>query len=272
MGNVPSPSGSDEPFYGTSRSFRVKPTTSAPTEGPLSRVQRPTADNDIIPDTVLTGRFQPPAAPPPAPAGTSGVRRSVLSPLPMPSVTTPQGNHGNDTGGRDGHLQPSGFYPTTTPVGSAETLHRHGDFTPMGSPMVGYRDPVTGALKRRPSGLFPPEIPTHKSHSPATQKKGSETPRPGTTSRFRRSVGADQAPSQQPHLNPIPRTAVGTTSTSRIRRGLGPTESADSTAPELPTCAVACAHCQGHFTVVIKSEAYTVLCVHCGQLNRIDPL
>jgi len=267
VGHVPGPAGSDEPFYGTSRSFRVKPTTTAPTDGPLSRVQLPPADNDIIPDTVVNGRFQSPASPAPTLIGGSGVRRSVQSPLPMPPVSGEQAS-----GSRPGHRKPSGFFPATPTVGSPEILNRHGDFTPRGSPMVGFRDPVTGEYKRRPSGVYPPENLTQKSSPPASQKSFSEPPRPATTSRFRRSVGADPAPSQQARLNPTVRPVAGTPSTSRIRRSLNSATSMMPTAPELPTCAVACAHCQGQFTVVIKTEAYTVLCVHCGQLNRIDPL
>ena len=280
VGNVPGPSGTDEPFYGTSRSFRAKLTTPIPTDGPLSRVQRPAAGNDIIPDAVVTGRFQPPAAPlPPPTLGASCVRRSVLSPLPMPDPSahglgglSGKSQGGQSSGSRSAHRQPSGFFPATPPAGNSETLRRHGDFTPLGSPMVGYRDPVTGEIKRRPSGIIPPELPAQDPYLPSTQRPTIEPPRPGTTSRFRRSVGVDPAPSQQAHLSPPLRPPPATSGTSRIRRGLTSVAPVAPATPELPTCAVACAHCQGQFTVVIKAEAYTVLCVHCGQLNRIDPL
>ena len=290
VGNVPGPSGTEEPFYGTSRSFRAKMTTPVPTDGPLARVQRPAAGNDIIPDAVVTGRFQPPLAPPPT-LGTSGVRRSALSPLPMPDPyaagtsgqgtsgqgtsgqgTSGQGTSGQGSGNRPAHRQPSGFFPATPPAGNPESLRRHGDFTPLGSPMVGFRDPVTGEIKRRQSGSIPPENPVQAPFKSSTQRATIEPPPPATTSRFRRSVGGDPAPSQQANLNPTVRQPAGTTGTSRIRRGLSSVAPAAPTTPELPTCAVACAHCHGQFTVVIKPLAYTVLCVHCGQLNRIDPL
>ena len=285
VGNVPGPSGTDEPFYGTSRSFRAKITTPVPTDGPLSRVQRPAAGNDIIPDAVVTGRFQPPLAPPPT-ISASGVRRSVLSPLPMPDPygagtsgqgtsgqgTSGQGTSGQGFGNRPAHRPPSGFFPATPPAGNSESLRRHGDFTPLGSPMIGYRDPITGEIKRRSSGLIPSENSVQDPYQPSTQRATIEPPHLGTTSRFRRSVGADPAPSQQANLNPTVRQPAGTSGTSRIRRGLNPVAPVAPTTPELPTCAVACAHCHGQFTVVIKPLAYTVLCVHCGQLNRIDPL
>ena len=276
VGNVPGPAATDEPFYGTARSIRAKLTTPIPTDGPLSRVQRPSEANDIIPDAVVTGRFQPPATPPPPTSHhTSGVRRGVLTPLPMPDPST-QGlsrktQGGQSSGNRPAHRQPSGFFPVTPPIGNPETILRHGDFTPMGSPMVGYRDPVTGEIKRRAGGVTPQQIPAPDPYQPSTQRSTIE-PRPATTSRFRRSVGADPAPSQQPHLNPTVRQTPSISPTSRVRRGLTSVAPVAPTTPEFPTCAVACAHCQGQFTVVIKPEAYTVLCVHCGKLNRIDPL
>ena len=271
VGNVPGPAGTDEPFYGTSRSFRTKMTTPAPTDGPLSRVQRPSVDNDIIPDAVVTGRFQPPATPP---LGASGIRRGIVTPPPVPNSQglSGKGQSGQTSGNRPAHRQPSGSFPATPPNGNPETILRHGDFTPMGSPMVGYRDPVTGEIKHRTGGGTPPHQSAPDPYLPSTQRTTIEPPRPGTTSRFRRSVGADPALSQQAHLNPPPRPSHGTSGTSLIRRGLTSVAPVVPTSPQLPTCAVACAHCQGQFAVVIKPEAYTVLCVHCGKLNRIDPL
>lgn len=252
VGNVPGPTatGGEEPFYGTSRSFRAKFVTPAPTEGILSRVQKPPADNDIIPDTVVTGQFR--QAPPPTPPsiGASGVRRGVRTPLPMPGQPPP------------GQRPPSG---------SSDALQRRGDFTPLGSPMIGFRDPVTGNYKRTPSGLHAPlEHNPREPRLPGTPAPPPDPNRPGTTSRYRRTVdtnapGTPPAPPQtaRQQTNPI---------TSRIRRGLGLNPPAPPPDTEMPTCAVACAHCQGEFNVLIKPSAYTVLCVHCGQLNRIDPL
>jgi hypothetical protein len=34
---------------------------------------------------------------------------------------------------------------------------------------------------------------------------------------------------------------------------------------------VACAYCKGSFRAVVKPQPYNLVCVHCGQLNRIDP-
>ena len=36
--------------------------------------------------------------------------------------------------------------------------------------------------------------------------------------------------------------------------------------------AVSCAHCRKIFLVLVKQEVYNAVCVHCGGLNRIDPL
>ncbi len=244
----------DAPFYGTARTLRV-PTSTTPTEGALARVQRPPTDNDIIPDTVVTGRYK---TPPPEPMGTSGMRRSVQTPLPFSLSDTSR------SAGQGGRL-PSGQPSSAPPTGSAENTRRYLEFTPLGTPMVGIRDPITGAYKRRPSGHFPPDLQALEPSKPAAPP--ADPSRPVTSSRYRRSLTPEPPASQQPRLDDSVRQPSGS-HTSIIRRGL----SKAPAAPECPPCMVACAHCQGHFSVPVKIESYTAVCVHCGQLNRIDPL
>jgi CheY-like chemotaxis protein len=101
------------------------------------------------------------------------------------------------------------------------------------------------AYARRPSGLF------LQNNPPAAG--GEEAPiNPIGTSRIRRTVTGSYMPSpvgagQNPQNRP-PVSAGGATR------------------------AVACAHCRKVFMVASRPIAYTAMCVHCGQVNRIDPL
>ena len=108
----------------------------------------------------------------------------------------------------------------------------------------------TGGYTRRPSGFF-----LHN-NAPAA---GNEPPMPPVvgTSRIRCTVTGSYVPSplaggqNPPTGNHPPRPAA---------TGGGNTR------------AVACAHCRKVFMVASRPDAYTAVCVHCGQLNRIDPL
>ncbi len=245
----------DEPFYGTARTLRI-PGSSQPTEGTLARVQRPPTENDIIPDSIVTARYQTP------PSTASATRHGIRTPLPMPDPSR------NDQGNRRAGSASGGFPPLTPPADSSDIGRRHPEFTPPGTPTIGIRDPITGEYKRRPSGLLPAEQLALEALKPVAPK--ADTSAPITSTRFRRSLSDGQPASQQAQLTPTTRPPTGTY-TSIIRRGLGNPAQVPAAA-EIPPCMVACAHCQGHFTVPVKAVAYTAVCVHCGQLNRIDPL
>jgi hypothetical protein len=107
------------------------------------------------------------------------------------------------------------------------------------------------------------------------------TPPKKETGYVRRPSGLflqSQQPSQaDPTVNPV--------STSRVRRTVtgayvpSPLAASQNNAPSKPPTssagasrAVACAHCSKVFMVATRPEAYTSVCVHCGQLNRINPL
>jgi len=63
--------------------------------------------------------------------------------------------------------------------------------------------------------------------------------------------------------------------TTRLRRSVTGTERVDrpnqGQAADVATRGVACAVCGKPFLVINREQAYSVVCVHCGQLNRIDP-
>lgn len=64
--------------------------------------------------------------------------------------------------------------------------------------------------------------------------------------------------------------------TQRIRRGItGRLERTpvvgEQPAPAAPGMRVACATCRREFMVEARPQIYNMVCVHCGQLNRIEP-
>ncbi len=109
--------------------------------------------------------------------------------------------------------------------------------------------PVTG-YQRRPSQIMPTAV---------------------TTSRLRRSVG----PPVQPGTSTIARTTTPqppTTFTARTRRGV----EGSAAFQRQPTGSengriTTCTNCRKTFMAAAKHEAYTTVCVHCGQLQKIAP-
>ena len=98
-----------------------------------------------------------------------------------------------------------------------------------------------------------------------------------TTSFIRR--GVNQPPADTRQITDAQNNPIGT---ARIRRTVtgsyvpsplaqGQTNQARPVG-QGTTRAVACAHCRKVFMVASRAESYTAVCVHCGQLNRIDPL
>lgn len=111
-------------------------------------------------------------------------------------------------------------------------------------------------------------------------------PKTSSTSRTRRTTAPPGPPPgsslSSPGSLPVPGTSrfgqfavptrVGET-TSRLRRSVTGAIQHPPQAP-LPSVEgrrVLCAGCKQPFNVPAKAEAFTVVCVHCGQLNRVDP-
>ena len=274
-----------EAFFGTGRFLRTRPSTGtvSPSEGSLSRAKidardqaepldmeaalepQPRANRALVPDTTLqrTETQKPPELPDQAPKPiTDGIRR----------VRAPD---------------PSAYYSQ-----EGTGLRRPGELASE-EPTTLRRDPVTGSYSRKPRDPFSPE-------------PNSLPANPATTKTIQRSLGP-QRPSDLP-INPLatpqsPFTPAiqGRVTTPpptphqnseadsvRLRRRLSgnqvippepPTRRETSgpplqaaPPPQAPTRVVACAHCAGVFQVLINAQPYAVQCVHCGQLNRIDPI
>lgn len=107
--------------------------------------------------------------------------------------------------------------------------------------------PATVRYQRTASGLFP---------DTASHLRQAVVP---TSTRIRRSVTGSFA---KPPADGQPPTA------------LPPGAAATPAAPQSATTAsraLVCPRCKHEFWVAVRSVAYAIVCVHCGQLNRVAP-
>ncbi len=239
------PSG-DQPFFGTSRVAR--PATSSYTSKETGYVKGTAASTAGAPaepshGEALERKPGPEGAPPPVIVPLVRPGRSPSSatfqlpsgPYNQPRVPTPLPQTG-------AFSPPTGFH-TPPPIHPA---------TPSEPPVSQY--PTTSVSRRsaappvkntgyqrRPSSIFGP---------PAVN-----SPNP-TTTRIRRSISGSHLPAPTtPPPPPLPGNLGAPAPTG------GPASRA-----------VSCAHCRKIFLVLVKQEVYNAVCVHCGGLNRIDPL
>jgi len=261
-----------EAFFGTGGPItRTISRNAKPEEGTLARTRLDQRDQaaPVDMDTLLgkPATSPPTQAPAQAPPTTVAPEFSDEAPEPRPTTRRTKAPDPSSFYQPNGTLgTTSAFYkrPKTDPFITAQGMVDPRAATP---PPGTTRDPVTGNYRRQPSGLIP----------------GEPHPVPATTSRIRQATSAKSPPNPSsipPELasfTPLGQPALPPSSgiTSGFRRSLSGA-GAPPPAPRQPsttqTCTVACAHCHGLFHVLVKPVAYTVLCVHCGQLNRIDPL
>jgi CheY-like chemotaxis protein len=116
----------------------------------------------------------------------------------------------------------------------------------------------------------PPSTRTLRSASGVIQREVTATPTP------RPPAAIPLAP--EVVLVPKPGSLAGDKPlapvTTRLRRSITGTERIERTVapePAVATTGVACAICGKPFVVIVRPAAYSVVCVHCGQLNRVDP-
>jgi CheY-like chemotaxis protein len=147
----------------------------------------------------------------------------------------------------------TGSYIPGAPAPATEALERRG--APPLSPVapVASAAPITRGTDRfrRPSGLYPMGGTTRYG------RPGTPTPQPPTsTTRIRRGVsGTDRVGKVTPAVAPTPSSGAG----------------APATVDGAPGRTVVCLHCRREFVALNRSVSYTTICIHCGQLNRIDP-
>ena len=253
----PSGRAGDEPFFGTTRMFRVNrtpeaaPSTVPPPPPPLAM---PASSVNSIADEFI-GEDSPPrpavpftvkvqnplAAHPPSPPQANVVRR-IRTPLP-PEVAGP-----------DTRIKGYERYPSSAEIPVAPpTTSRFAAPPPPGSS-------ASGARSRVPSDPFlvepPPQAP------PVAKPPGTGT--------FRRQV---QPTVTKPQTAPIQRPAPTISeTTTRFRRSLDGTHGT-STPPIEPnlTLRVTCTACNTVFNALRKPVPYTIPCLTCGALNTVTP-
>lgn len=115
--------------------------------------------------------------------------------------------------------------------------------------------PQTASIQRRPSGIIGMGSGTARIRRSVEPPPPPAAPGGGTTSRIARSV------------TPQPPTAF----TARIRRGVEGSAMVQRQGVPESGRMVSCTMCGRSFLVAARPEAYTTVCLHCGQLQRIDP-
>ncbi len=155
-----------------------------------------------------------------------------------------------------------------------------------GTVRIGMRVPITASYTA-PAEVDPPD------RQDAALERRIDSPVPGTTSTERRRVTPTRPTgslrtrpdgSSGPYdigtgrKDPHAPSLLPTTVTARIRRSItgqvtaAPPPNAPSLAPGTSGHRrVLCAHCNGEFTVAVKTETYTTICIICGKPNRIEP-
>jgi CheY-like chemotaxis protein len=125
---------------------------------------------------------------------------------------------------------------------------------------------VPEALQPQPAAS-PVEVPVPHQHRPsAIIHVGSPT------TRFRRSASSPGTP--MPGTGRVTSEATPqppTSFTARERRGVDGTDVYSKPPRTESGRQVACTRCARTFLVLAKPEAFTTVCVHCGQMQRIEP-
>ncbi len=159
--------------------------------------------------------------------------------------------------------------------------------------------PATPATAASPGEKSTPAAPTSdpfsEADAQAERKTGSGMHRRGTGGILKTGSGSLAKPPTEPHVPPpaatpvAPEAVVGPPPggalgmerplapvTTRVRRSISGTERiVRNPAPGEqagPSRAVACAGCGQAFMVMARPSPYSVVCVHCGQINRVDPI
>lgn len=245
-GRIPPPGNQDPaPFFGTTRVFRAA---------------RQRAASELPPPAAPEPALDPVAVPPPAP------RAPARDPI------APELFFGDD----DQPPSPSLLDRTPArPVTPPPIQRSNGATRTFRSPVpeAAPPQPGTGALRR---GVVTPP-PNSSAATPgggtASFRAGTgAVARPGTAPAARPPSGYERQRSD-PFLAARPRATE--TTTARIRRGVDgnrPDTGAHAHPPP-PAAAglVTCPMCQRTFQAALRSAAYTTLCVHCGQLVRVEP-
>ncbi len=280
----------DQPFFGTSRVARTGTGTQRRETAQPDELRPPAADSYALEPKPLP--LVPPIEPlphsPPIPLPPPPIRTplpfaaSTEEPLTrsMPSFRVKSPQAPMQPGSTRMSVNPS--FRTPLPF-----LQSHAaDITAPIPPII---PPMVASARQVRTPQFPVAQPL-ASGSEETDSPPQPMPSRPTTAFIRR--GVNQAPNdtntirrpadQMPNDPVLPPQSVSTTRVRRSVTGAYVPGSTTSAQPNQPTGrqsignqtsrAVACAHCHKVFMVATRAEVYTAVCVHCAQLNRIDPL
>lgn len=229
------------PFAGEARDPALVPP--APIRTPLPIAMPPAG----VPPTPAPGP-QPGTFRTPIPGGTrpGGIHRSAAMRTPLPFLAQSPVPQGSDSVPPPPPPRGAPPAPAQPAAPTGEPGNQAGQYPTTSFLRRSVDPPVKGTgYVRRPSGIFLSQQPGQAPGQAPAQ------PLQPTTSRIRRGVTGS-------HLPP---------STASFTSGKPPVPG-----PSAPSRAVACAHCRRVFMVGVRRESYTSVCIHCGQLNRIDPL
>jgi CheY-like chemotaxis protein len=250
----PGTSKSDQPFFGTSRIVRSDDV------GTASIRREATA-----PGAGLERRDQgqAPAIEPPSGASPSPV--PTLEPPPARFPTPMPFDDGTDRHSAKRQVRSFSHNAPPDAAGARPTTDR--SRPPVAQPIAqpGTDRQQSGTDRIQPStDRLQPTSDRHQRPPTAipVAPEALEVPKPGEA-----PTAGDATKPLAPLTTRLRRTITGT---ERITRS-APAQSGDSAVPA-GSHVVACAICGKAFVVLSKPAAYSVVCVHCGQVNRVEPL
>ncbi len=172
--------------------------------------------------------------------------------------------------------EPSGG-PSASPSHALEPRQPTAAPEPLPMPGTGGWRAEGGALEPRqsdalkPQPTAPPPPPTKPPTAGYQRRPSAIVPMGTGTSRMRRSVDPMPLAPGTGRIAKINTPQPPTSFTARVRRGVEGTASFRNTSHTETGRMFTCTHCGRSFLALAKAAMYTTVCVHCGQLQRIDP-